>query len=237
MHFKKIIYDTQYPDKNNQLHFFSETNQNDESLTLMTEGEIVEWLFKDSSFTQLFYEDFFLNPRNVNPYFGIKEPFTKQGKKPGDIDLLLVDPDFPEQTIVFECKRVKALSMNKQSPKVNGVKNVKKGIVQAEFYKNLGFHQCYLMIILLDDGRYYETPNVMFRITDVEYLSNLYNIPRELLLNEDIGIIFVKVEQTSGKHIKLSGGYGFCIDRHAKHFDQSDLVTNNVKELIKIERA
>ncbi|RZJ36539.1 MAG: hypothetical protein EOO51_00020 [Flavobacterium sp.] len=235
--FKKIIYDTQISNGTRELTFFAETDRNDESVAEMTEEQILSWLFQNQSFKLLFCEDLFENYKAVESFLGVSQPFTTKNKKPGDIDLLLVDPNYPEKTIVFECKRVKAVSQADRPTKVNNVEKVKKGVVQAEFYQPLGFHQTYFVIILLDDGRKYKTANSIFRTTDVEHLKNLWNIPQKASLMEDIGIILVKVEQTTGKHINLSANFGVCIDRHAKQFIQSQELTNKVLELINRTRT
>jgi len=230
--FKKIIYDTQISNGTNELKFFGPTNRNDASVTEMTEEQILIWLFQNESFKLLFCEDLFKDNKIVKTFQGITEPFTTKNKKPGDLDLILVDPNYPEKTIVFECKRVKAVSQDDMPAKVNNIEKVKKGVTQAEFYKPLGFHQTYFVIILLDDGRKYKTPNSVFRTTKVEDLNNLWNIPRQKSLSEDIGIIFVKVEQTTGNHINQTGNFGVCIDRFATQFEQSNDLTNKISELI-----
>lgn len=234
MIFKKIVYDTQFPDEANNLNFFSESNQNDQSVTSMDENETIKWLFKNDSFFDYFAEEFFESTKNVKAFFNLTEPFTLKNKKPGDIDIMLVDTEYPERSIVFECKKVKALSSVFLNTKINGIQKIKNGITQTKFYKDIGFHQCYLMIILLDDGRFYDNQNLIFRNTKNEYLQEMFNIPRTKIENEYIGIVFVKIEQTTGKHIDLAGNISFCVDRRAKHVEQSDSITNKVKLLLEI---
>lgn len=232
MLFRTIIYDTQYGNGSNILNFFSDSSQDDESVTEMNEDQIVKWLFKNSSFYNFFVEQFFENPKNVKTFFNLESPFTEKSKKPGDIDILLVDKDSPEKTIAFECKRVKALSSISESPKVNGIAKIKGGVTQVQFYKKLGFHQIYLMIILLDDGRHYNSPNIIFRNTDAEHLNNLYNIPINLLKDDGIGVVFVRVSQILGKHINLAGKIGFCIDKEATHYSQLDSLTDKINDIL-----
>jgi hypothetical protein len=232
MLFRTIIYDTQYGNDSNVLNFFSDSSQDDESVTVMNEDQIVKWLFTNSSFYDFFVEQLFENPKNIKAFFNLESPFTEKAKKPGDIDLILVDRNSPNQAIAFECKKIKALSSVSEYPKVNGVSKIKGGVTQVQFYKKLGFHQTYLMIILLDDGRHYDTPNIMFRNTDVEHLNNLYNIPRDLLKDDGIGVVFVKVEQTSGKHINLAGNISFCIDKEAGHYIQLDSMTEKISYIL-----
>ncbi|MEO4005055.1 hypothetical protein [Flavobacterium sp. CAU 1735] len=228
--FRKIIYDSQYINGTGEIKFFTGNDENDESVTEMTEDQIIKWLFANSSFRSIFYETLFEDYKTVKYFTEVTHPFTTKNKKPGDIDVLLVDPSHPEKTIVFECKRVKCISQDDQTTKINNLQKIKKGVVQAEFYKNLGFYQSYLMIILLDDGRKYNTPNILFRTTDMP--NDYYNIPTDEGLSEEIGIIFVKVEQFSGRHIDKSGGFGICIERYSNEFEQSAELTNKVVDFV-----
>ena len=198
----------------------------------MNEEQIVNWLLSEDSFRQILFEPLFENYKTIKSFTELTYPFTTKNKKPGDIDLLLVDPLYPEKAIVFECKKVKAVSQNDKTAKINNLQKIKKGVVQAEFYKHLGFHQSYLIIILLDDGRKYDTPNMVFRTTNMSD-TEFYDIPRNQGLSEDIGIIFIKVEQFTGRHFKLTGSYGVCYDRFANKFEQQIELTDKVSELIK----
>jgi len=182
----------------------------------------------------MFLPDFFDNPNNVKSYFGLTEPFTQKNKKPGDIDLLLVDTDNPDKAIAFECKRVKAVSLENQTAKVNNTGKIKHGVLQVNKYQKLGFHQTYLMIILLDDGRNYKTPNTLFRSSaNIDELKQLYDLPFNEPLNNDTGVIFIIVNQPTGKDINLTGAIGFCLDKFAELHEQKKSLTNKIEELIK----
>ncbi len=102
--FKKLVYDTQIGDGQKNIIFFGKNSENDESITELIEEQIVKWLFKNQSFKLLFCEDLFENYKTVQSFYEISQPFTIKNKKPGDIDLLLVDPNYPEKTIVLNVK-------------------------------------------------------------------------------------------------------------------------------------
>ena len=234
MIFKQQYYDAQKLDSRTTYSFFTESDSNEESVTSMTEDIAVKWLFQNSSFGQFFIQSFFEKPSGVKSFFGLTEPFTISGKKPGDIDLLLVDPERPDKAIAFECKRVKATSIDRDNSKVNNANGIKKGVIQANKYQSLGFHKSYLMIILLDDGRHFsDYPNTMMRNNNSESVENIYDIPWNENLHDDVGIVFVKITQPTGKHFNQMAGQGFCIDKNATLLQQTTAMTNKVKEHLK----
>jgi hypothetical protein len=233
MTFKQVFYDVQPIGDKTTVSFFTETNKNDETVTLMSEDQAIKWLFQNKPFRQLFIGGFFGDTKNIKTYFGLTEPFTTKNKKPGDIDLLFVDPDQPDKSVAFECKRVKALSIDNQTSKINNAEKIKHGVIQANKYQSLGFHQSYLVIILLDDGRHYNSPNILFRNTSTEQLKRVYDIPWNEPLHNDVGIIFITINQPTGNHINLTGGLGFCIDKLAQPLEQTVSMTNKIIDLIK----
>ena len=211
--------------------FFTESDQEDESVTKMNEDIAVRWLTGNPHFRGMFLEDFFEPDTNVRDFMSLQRPFTESGKHPGDIDLLLVDPLKPKFSIVFECKRVKAVSFDNRSI-VNSEEKIRRGVKQANSYRELGFHQTYLIVILLDDGRAMRMPNNMFNYGTGETINYIYSIPKQEPPHEDVGVICVKVNQPTGKHINLTGGLGFCIDKPARRLDQSHNVNTGIKMIL-----
>ncbi len=233
LYFRQMFYDSQDIGAKNQCSFFSESDDNDESIRSVEERDAVKWLFQSLGFEQFFVEAFFTTPSLVRHFFEVKQPLTEPSQKPGDIDLLLVDPACPHQAIAFECKRVKITSQRENIFNVTGAKGIIKGVEQANAYQSLGFHQSYLMVILLDDARDNETPNALLRANKSEYVSEVYNLPWNAPLHEDIGIIFVKITQPSGIHYSQRAGIGYCIDKPAKHLEQSAKMTEKIKAFLR----
>jgi hypothetical protein len=146
-------------------------------VTCMTEDMAMRWLFNNPTFRNDFTREFFPDLAKLRHYFSLGHPFTRHHIVPGDIDLLLVHPDHPNSPIAFECKRVKIVAQAEGPPTVNRLSEIAKGIKQANGYQSLGFHQSYLLVILLDDGRVMATPNTMFRYAETAAVSAVYNIP------------------------------------------------------------
>lgn len=232
MIFRQSYYDSQVLTGANEIPFFRESEENSESVTTMTEDQAVKWLLNSFSFRKTFVESFFEKSQNVYSFFGIKEPFVIVGKKPGDIDILLFDKERPDKAIAIECKRLKVTSVDSPLPKVNNSKGIKHGVKQANGLQSLGFYKSFLMIILLDDSRHFDYPNTMLRNSKWHEVDEVYDMPWNEPLNQDVGIIFIKVTQPTGKHFNEMAGIGICIDKRANEQEQTTSITNKIKELI-----
>lgn len=233
MIFKQLYFDSRIFTGEKDVSFFTETDENRESVTLLTEDQAIKWLFNTYSFGKLFAEGFFNDEGCIQAFFGKKEPFVFAGRKPGDIDILLIDNERPEKAIAFECKRLKVTSVDSPLPKINNVQGIRQGVKQANGLQSLGFYKSYLMIILLDDSRHFKYPNTMMRNSKWEDVELVYDIPWNEPLNQDVGIVFVKVTQPTGKHYNEMFGIGYCIDKEAIEQEQTIPMTNKIRELLK----
>lgn len=234
MTFRQVYFDQQVLNGQRSISFFTETEESQSSVTSMTEDQAIRWLLNSTHIQQLFNEEFFPTSARVKAFFGLAEPFTERNRKPGDIDLLLVDESDPRKAIAFECKRVKVTSMDAAYSKVNNAEGIRKGVQQANGYQSLGFHQSYLMVILLDDSRHLASyPNTMMRNSGSDNVEEVYDIPQNEQPHEDVGVVFLKVTQPTGKHYDRMAGIGLCVDKRAGHLDQTAEMTNKVKDLLK----
>jgi len=197
----------------------------------MTEAEAMNWLFNDPFFREDFIKEFFPEPLKIRHYFGLVEPFTTSNQKPGDIDLLFVHPDYPDMSIAFETKRVKVIQTAEGADIVNRLSGISKGIVQANAYRALGFHQTYLLVIILDDGRHIEAPNIIFHYNKTHKLNLVYDIPMSEELHREVGVIYVRINQMTGKDFNHSSSIGYCIDKAAVPITQTAEMTNKVRSL------
>ena len=134
-------------------NLFDGAIEDEDSVTKFTENDAVRWLIANQFIKDEFAREFFPSPASTIFLTNLVEPFTWHDVKPGDIDLLLANLENPSKAIAFECKRVKIVSQAVGPPKINGVKQLASAISQVNAYQDIGFHQTYLLIILLDDGR------------------------------------------------------------------------------------
>lgn len=231
-YFEVVYYDIQEWKGEQILPFFKEGVSGADSIVDQNEESILEWLFKREDFKNLFIPNILSHSKTVAHFLGQQEPFTCEGKKPGDIDLLLADPSKPSESIAIEVKKVKAISIDDDTTKVNGKFKIKKAVVQVNKYHELGFHKCYLMIVVLNDGRLKTTPNVLFRSANTIDVREVYQLPYKEPLNPDIGIIFLNIIQYIDKDINLTGGFELCIDREATSQTQSQELIEKVKSIL-----
>ncbi len=201
--------------------------------TFQSEDETVNWLMANNDFRGMFLSKLFPSSSSVKFHCGVKEPITVPNKMPGDIDILLYEKDSPKIAVGIECKVVKSESKENQPPKINKINSVqKKGTIQANGYARLGFSRVYLLVILLDDGRHYKNPNVMFRTTPAEWLNELYGFDWNSRMDTNIGIIYAHVNQFTSNHINQTKGLGLRIEREAILREQDKGLTDKIQNLV-----
>jgi hypothetical protein len=206
-----------------------------ESVTSTFGGEenTLEWLMNNWFFREILFQKLYQSNSGIKWFTSLKEPFTKPNQKPGDIDLLLVDVENIDKSIAFECKVIKAQSLTYSSTKINKMESIKKsGVVQANKYLDIGFHKVYLMIIILDDGRNYKNPNILFKSAPNNNLDELYNGKWKNDLNEKIGIMHCRINQMMNNDIRTSNSISISVEENAIAIEQIKSITNKIKLLI-----
>src|SRR2546425_5381704 len=112
-----------------------------------------------------------------------------------------------KEVLAFKTRTMDTLSLRK---------GMTIGVKQANFQRrNLGFHRNYLMIIIETYGRSRSTNNVLFRGPTNETWHEIYQFPWRENLDSDIGIIFVKVTQPTGKTFNTMSLVGVCLNKEA----------------------
>jgi hypothetical protein len=218
---------------------------NDESATERDEKRIVKWLLHEQpSAAQLILQELGM-PLNSFVAREVTEPFTQPNKKPGDIDALICAPNKANQTMVIECKKVSVVAQNTRQDIVHKVEKIGKGVSQVNALRELGFHETYLAVITVVDGRERVGYNVLSRgIGDSTHdthlgtrtqktLKRIYEFPRREDLHDDVGIMFIEVIQPTGKSLDEKFGVCICVDKRATPQEQSDTRTNQVREYIR----
>lgn len=230
--FSSIIYDTQQIGEKDEIAFFIESEINDNSVKSIIEKEAVK-LILSPRFKDTFLSEFFSDKSNLSFHTELQSPFTEQNKKPGDIDLLIFDKRRPDLATAFECKVVKSEILESGNVSINKLVKLQNSIKQVNEYLELGFHKVYLLVVILDDARKSNLPNVALRSSNSSQLSEVYNIVFNESIKEDIGIGFVTISQQTGKSIDSMGFFGVCNDRKAKPREQLTTMTNKIKQNLK----
>ena len=229
-----VFSDRQPLDGSSTISFFVNNTKPDVSVTRTFESEdqAVDWLMDNPDFRRLLFGNILPLSGSVKYHTGVKEPITIPNKIPGDIDILLYEQGKEQNAVGIECKIVKSESRENQPPKINKIVSVqKKGTIQANGYARLGFGRVYLLVILLDDGRHYKNPNVMFRTTPSEWLNELYGFDWKTRMNDNIGIIYAHVNQFTSNHINQTKGLGLRVERKAIYAEQDHNLTKKIQSL------
>jgi hypothetical protein len=210
---------------------FADTSEGAPTIREKTEGQALKWLFCNPLFKNEFSQKFFPNATNVRHYLGLQAPFTKSGDKPGDIDVLLVNPEIPHQAVAFEAKRLKIETSEDGTIKINRAGEIAHGICQANHYLKLGFHRNYLLMILLDDGRAQKARYTLMRFASGRPVDEIFSIPWVEALDSDVGVIYIRINQTIDKSIDDTYIISYCIDKEAKRQVQTDEMTNKIRSM------
>lgn len=129
------------------------------------------------------------------------------------------------KAIGIEAKCVKAKTLKNGKIVLNKEHNISKGITQVNSYLQFGFHHTYLLMVLLDDGQYNKKYNKFFRDTDLSVSKKLFNQNILKNLHPDVGLIYLKVNQITGKSIFQSGKISVLVEQEAKDKKQKASTT------------
>lgn len=155
----------------------------------------------------------------------------EKNELPGDVDILLWEDGNPNETIAIECKRVKVAVARGGKETANRLSQIDKGIKQATQLRNHGFHRTYVAFLILTDGRNKTKVNTMFRYAGSDTVAQVYNVPWHSELHADVGVIYIQITQPTGLDFSEMHGLGICIDKEAVKLQQSEKITNRVREL------
>jgi len=164
----------------------------------------------------------------------VKKPFIVDNKvEPGDIDILLFDPDRPEKAIAIEAKKIKVRTIyNKQDKIFKGYKNlIEKGLRQTAGLSRIGFYKTYFIVIIAN--QVYES-DTFFASISAATMNKIRNEVMNLSEKSDdnkSGIIYIEITQPGNKPISFAGGIGSDIYRKAVESIQSDEITTKIKKL------
>ncbi|MCI0448209.1 MAG: hypothetical protein L0Y79_00285 [Chlorobi bacterium] len=210
--------------------FNSETNIGENEVRKW-ENDFLNLLIKKSSFRELLLGELFL-PFTTKFFTHIRQPFiTYHNHKPGDIDLLLVDPYKPESAIAIECKKVN-VTTSIGSESVNKREKIRNAVSQVKGLIGMGFSKVYLMVLIGSYGADKLDVNYLYRGIRDESFKKVYNFPDREYLDDRAGIIFVEIVQPTGVSINYRGVFLVGIDRYAQEQAQPKDITLKIKSLL-----
>lgn len=131
----------------------------------------------------------------------------------GDLDLLIINPDAVQETILIECKRIKVKINPDQSEKVNKIEDLKILVGQVNNRIKRGFHKVYLTVLIVCDGRNKIANNILFNHASKKKLESIYTHPYLEKLNPKAGIFFLEPSQLTAKDYNQEAGCGIYVMR------------------------
>lgn len=236
LEFRTIAYDSNHilPGVSSYSYFEDNVIQTEESVTTNPESAIVRWLFYNELIRCAIIEAF-VGSVNDNVFgLEVKQPLiTEPRKKPGDIDILLCDKHMPNKAVAIECKRVKVVVQQDGKQKVNKIQEIGVGITQANGLQSMGFHQSYLLLIVVVDARLKMAEgNIFFKYENQKETSAVYEVPMDASLHNDVGVAYIEIIQPTGKGINEMGQVGICVDKRAVQLEQPARLSGKVRDYI-----
>jgi hypothetical protein len=150
----------------------------------------------------------------------------------GDLDILIVDPIRPANTIILECKRIKVKIEEDQSEKVNKVEELKVLVGQVNDRIKRGFHKVYLTVLIVCDGRNKIANNIFFNHASSKTLESIYTHPYLDTLDPKAGLLFLEPSQLTAKDYNLQAGCGIYEMRKPTPQQQPKDLTKKINSLV-----
>jgi hypothetical protein len=204
-------------------------------VTNQSERDIVGWLFSEIHIRSLIFEEMAL-PRDARTWFGVAEPLTRPGHKPGDLDVLVCRRDTPHQPTAIEAKCIKVRAETDDDDSVNRFEKLKRAVAQSNGLQVLGFHESYLCIVCLVDARAHAVASLPFREMSQRTFLRIYHFLEDAKLNRDVGILLVEVAQPSEKGFERAANINVCRVRPAAKREQPSALTERVSAFVRHPR-
>jgi hypothetical protein len=234
IYFRQSAFDTQPFHGGTTYTFFNDSSEySDERAIRIPEQQMVYWLFNMSGVKDLILEELDISPNCIH-FLEVKEPIINGStSKPGDIDVILCNKKYPQFSIALECKRVKVHFDESKNEYLNKVEGLMRGVHQANALFNLGFHKCYIFVMIITDGQNLKEKGQLFRYASMQSLNRIYNFDGYLQLHEKVGIVLCPVTQPSGKSYNMNNTIAVRVHHPAGEQEQPSELTEKILTLLK----
>jgi hypothetical protein len=238
---RSICYDMVQLGEKSQYTMFVDTDDiAGERINGILEKQIVEWFFgHPRNLTEsLFYEELGINPARYKPYFEVSKPIINDNGTPGDIDILLIDPEKPQHTIAIQVKRVKARIDQDEKITLNTA-HIENGIFQTKkMFEKYRFHLCFLMVVIVADTHHRRRDQQILRIIPyADKKHTIYFHPGYGDLPTEAGVYFLEISQPSVNEIDKTAQVSAKLQIPAKAIEQLNRTTEKIIELVKSNKT
>ena len=227
---RSIVYDTQtlQAGRAEVSGFFSRRLPRfSESIATLTETEILRYLFDWSWSRALILAELGLTDRTKHA-LSVGAPFAIRNLKPGDVDAVLCDLQQPAQSVALECKRVRVVSSESGSNRVNRLENFGRAHDQANALAKLRFHRTFLTCIALADARLEPVPNFAVRGVSSATFQRLFDTAMSMPLEPEVGVLYIEFSQPVEASIDTAGCLSVGTLRLPRSQDQGEYLTSRV---------
>lgn len=207
-----------------------------ELVTEKLEDSILRWLVTSPAARSLLLRTFGFEVQEAFVSCSVVQPVIENPlRKPGDIDLLLCRKTDPSRCVAFQSKRVKVEALDTATDKLSNytIRKLRGVVEQANaMRRQIAFFQNYVLIIIEADTVARSEHNIPNRRVTADKFQRIYDFPDRDALDPEVGIAFIEVVQPTGACIDKAGIVAVAVDVRAKVIQQTDNLTNRVKELI-----
>jgi hypothetical protein len=226
---RSFAYDTRPLVETGTIGFFSDEGEpTAPSATDWNEDVLVNWLFARFQFWTLLCEVLGLS-EDSHWRAGVRSPFLENtNQKPGDIDVLLVDPARPQSAVAMETKRIKIKPGRDGPQTISKLSDFGKGMIQANELWKKGFCRTYLTMLAVVDGRQATDSGFLFRGPDTDTYREVLELRNWQALRSEVGFLYVEVIQPVGRSVDESGRISVAHVHPARPKEQSADTTSRI---------
>jgi hypothetical protein len=169
------------------------------------------------------------------PIWRLAIPMDGLPGRRGDVDILVWNPEKPEEALAFEVKRFKAILEGDEADEISKLHEFAKGVKQANRLANIGFSLVYLLVFVLVDSRpqnaaAIEAGKHVYDGMNAELHSKLYSSLTTQHLNPRAGVMAIDYVQSMDDVPLLGvGTSGVHLMKGGKSVAQPDAVTEWVR--------
>jgi hypothetical protein len=200
-----------------------------DSIADISEDQLVERLFSDPVWGSDFFELAGMPRGMANRQRVLLN--TAPGDFKGDIDVLLCDPDHPEQSVAYQIKRIKFGINQIRNGTPSKLQEYKKVAQQANLLAQMGFWQVYANVVVVVDAREQNSGRLTYAGLSAE-LKTLVDSAISLdLLKERVGLGILDFTQPMDYKPFTVGTHGLTLRRLSTPAVQSQDLTKWVSGL------
>lgn len=160
----------------------------------------------------------------------VVDPFTTRDQVPGDVDLLIYNPEYPDSSIAIEVKIFKKKQENFCNDFVSNINRIRKGLCQAEGLQKMGFSSVFFMPIIVANTSILEHRNLASRTVDESNWGKIVNEFLACKKEREIGLMALEICQNTAKPFIESGSVsGFMYFKYKAN--QNSCITDKIRLL------